>query len=91
MIFAISTEIIATPPKPRTPAINATIRKARAQPNMREVLRIDSMSALVCKKLSNEFCSGFPITLSRDPRQSEGRGYKAKHYRQGTRMHNHGR
>jgi len=34
MIFAISTEMIATPPKPRTPAINATMRKAIAQPNM---------------------------------------------------------
>jgi hypothetical protein len=36
MIFAISMEMIAIPPKPRTPAINAMIRKVRAQPNMKK-------------------------------------------------------
>ena len=35
MSFAISMEMTATPPKPKTPAINATIRKVRAQPNMK--------------------------------------------------------
>jgi hypothetical protein len=34
MIFAISTETIATPPKPSTPAIRATMRKVRAQPSV---------------------------------------------------------
>jgi hypothetical protein len=41
MIFAISMEIMAIPPKPRTPATNAMIRKVRAQPNMKKALRID--------------------------------------------------
>jgi len=34
MIFAISTETIATPAKPSTPAISATMRKVTAQPSM---------------------------------------------------------
>jgi hypothetical protein len=32
--LAISMEVPATPPKPRTPAINATIRNVTTQPNM---------------------------------------------------------
>ena len=35
MIFAISIEMTATPPKPKTPAINAMMRKVIAQPNMK--------------------------------------------------------
>jgi hypothetical protein len=34
MIFAISTETIATPAKPSTPAISATMRNVTAQPSM---------------------------------------------------------
>jgi hypothetical protein len=64
MIFAISMEMTATPPKPKTPAINATIRKVRAQPNMKRSSALTVLKA-TRKNPRTSFRSLHPVTHSR--------------------------
>jgi hypothetical protein len=61
MTFAISMEMIATPPKPKTPAINAMIRKVRAQPNMKR------SSALTVLKENDDKKSSRKMTIRKNP------------------------
>jgi hypothetical protein len=63
MIFAISTEMIATPPRPKAPATNAMMRKARARPNMKKSSALKVFEGITT--IANEFCSDLPVTDSR--------------------------